>query len=232
MFLHFVKAVTKHWWALMSCAVFTIIGIVAAASNRSNSWIVWVSGAAAVILLLVASFLAWRDKYTDLQNALITIQIERDKSLQPDLALRWELLPEEIHFGTFQQSEKHILVHNRSEEYVYNVQIAPVSLGNGLAFDLIPEIPPGVQEIVVGRWGDHSSLTTNYICFFEGTETEAAEKNLYVKKPHNRGISDSWFKIPLSVTYDCHGVKWQSSFEFTYDPGSQSHFEKKSENRL
>jgi hypothetical protein len=60
---HYCKALWKRWWALMSCAVFTGIGIYAAWYGKSNSWIVWVSCITTVIMFLVASFLAWNEEY-------------------------------------------------------------------------------------------------------------------------------------------------------------------------
>ena len=131
-----------------------------------------------------------------------------------------------------QRTEKHILVQNRSNEYIYNVQVSPISLGTGLAFDPIAEIPPDGQQLAVGRWDGRSRNTTNYIYFFGPTEMEAKEKRLYVKKLHDRGLSSEWFKIPMTVKYEAHGFKWESSFEFTYDPGDESYFEKSSGRRL
>ncbi len=59
----FFKALYKHWWALMSCAAFTGIGIYASWSGKGSRWIVDASGVAAVILFVVAAFRAWKDEY-------------------------------------------------------------------------------------------------------------------------------------------------------------------------
>lgn len=59
----YLKALGRHWWSLLSCAVFTIIGVTAALENWSNGWIARVSVGAAVILFLVASALAWTDEH-------------------------------------------------------------------------------------------------------------------------------------------------------------------------
>lgn len=53
----------------MSCAVFTIIGTVQLLFQRSNRWAIWAIFGAAFGLLLVASFLAWQDQYTENQAA-------------------------------------------------------------------------------------------------------------------------------------------------------------------
>jgi hypothetical protein len=59
----YAKALWKHWWTLLSCAVFTFISLIVALTNRSNMWIVRATGISAFALLLVASYLAWQDEY-------------------------------------------------------------------------------------------------------------------------------------------------------------------------
>jgi len=59
----YCKALGKHWWSLLSCAIFTLISIIAAWMNKSNGWVAGMSAATAVILLFVASALAWNDQY-------------------------------------------------------------------------------------------------------------------------------------------------------------------------
>jgi hypothetical protein len=58
-----------HWWSLMSCAVFTAIGTIQAHFQKSNRWLVWAVFVAALFLLFVSSFLAWRDQYRENQVA-------------------------------------------------------------------------------------------------------------------------------------------------------------------
>jgi hypothetical protein len=66
--LQFLKALLRQWWALMSCAVFTIIGIWAAARGKSNTWTVEISFAAAAFLLLMAAYRAWKEEYVQNRN--------------------------------------------------------------------------------------------------------------------------------------------------------------------
>lgn len=54
-----------HWMPLMSCAAFTLIGVVVLAFNKSNRWALWATFGVAVAMLLLASFLAWRDQYRE-----------------------------------------------------------------------------------------------------------------------------------------------------------------------
>jgi len=233
MILAYLKALGKHLWTLLSCAVFTIIALVAAGTNRSNTWQVWVSVGAAAILLHVASFLVWQDECKKASEAISALDSERSRVEQPDIALVWDWLAFEkkVH-DTYGSTEKHILIHNRSREYVYNVQISPILLGKSLTFDRVPEIPPNEQHLSEGRWEGRSSRTTNYVYFFSPAEAEAREKNLFITKPHDRGLSSEVFKIPMTVTYEARGLRWESSFQFTYDPGEESYFEKLSGRRL
>lgn len=64
-----IKAVTRHLWALMSCAIFTAIGFYAAFASKNNEWIVRSTFLAAVVCLFMACFLAWKDEHTKLLEA-------------------------------------------------------------------------------------------------------------------------------------------------------------------
>lgn len=59
----YLKALWKHWWTLLSCAVFTVVTLIQALGNRSSTWMVWATGICASALLLVAAFLTWKDEY-------------------------------------------------------------------------------------------------------------------------------------------------------------------------
>lgn len=59
----FAKALAKRWWASMSCAVFTLLGMYAAATNKSNSWMFWACCIAAAVFFFVASFGAWNEEH-------------------------------------------------------------------------------------------------------------------------------------------------------------------------
>ena len=61
----YLQTLWVHWWALMSCAVFTVIGVIVLAFNKSNRWALWATFGAAVAMLLWGSFLAWSDQYTE-----------------------------------------------------------------------------------------------------------------------------------------------------------------------
>jgi hypothetical protein len=59
----YLWALLRRWWALMSCAAFTIIGWYAAAHSKGNEWFGAVMWVAAALMFLVASFFAWKEQY-------------------------------------------------------------------------------------------------------------------------------------------------------------------------
>src|SRR5258708_899183 len=59
----FSSGLLKHLWALMGCAAFTLIGIVAAAQDRSNKWVVGVSAATAAVFFVAAAYKTWADEH-------------------------------------------------------------------------------------------------------------------------------------------------------------------------
>ena len=52
----------------MSCAVFTILGMWVLYANKTNTWALQATFGLAVFCLFWACFLAWRDKYHEVQN--------------------------------------------------------------------------------------------------------------------------------------------------------------------
>jgi hypothetical protein len=58
----FAKALCRHWWALLSSAVLTVIALYGLARGESNKWVLLVSAVAAIIMFLVAAFLAWNEE--------------------------------------------------------------------------------------------------------------------------------------------------------------------------
>jgi hypothetical protein len=71
-FLRYINAVRKHWWVLMSCAFFTVLGAWILYADKSNAWAIRATFAVAGICLLWAGYLAWLDEYT------IRIQCENE----------------------------------------------------------------------------------------------------------------------------------------------------------
>lgn len=67
-FLAFCRAVGRHWWALMSCAIFTLLGAYVLYAHKSDKWAFWATGIMAVFCLLMACYLAWVDEYKEVQK--------------------------------------------------------------------------------------------------------------------------------------------------------------------
>lgn len=167
---------------------------------------------------------------TEMQNLKDQLREEHERSVQPDVALVWDWTDDEKpHKDLMGQTEKHILIQNRSDHHIYNVQVETIKLPCELRFDLINEIGPHAQEKALGRWDGRSSLITNYVYFFSRPENEqgALENGWVHKKEHNRGMSDSFLKIPMAITYEARNRRWRCEFEFVYDPGDESMFLKK-----
>jgi hypothetical protein len=59
----FIKEWFKDWFGLMGCAIFTFVGIYAAATEKSSAWVVWASAVAGAAMFFVASFQAWKRQY-------------------------------------------------------------------------------------------------------------------------------------------------------------------------
>ena len=171
------------------------------------------------------------NKVDSLQDEL---QLERERIQQPDIALVWDW-PEDQRKTKILTSgtEKSILIANRSDRCIYNVQIESVLLHQTLSFDLINEIKPNTEHVALARWNGRSSAQTNYIYFFskEENEKELVAKGWRCKKTHNRGFSETFDKIPMALTYDANDTKWRCEFEFIYDV-EESLFIKKSGHRV
>lgn len=69
----FLEALWKHWWALMSSAVLSLISVYAARQHKTNSWVFSVSCVAAVLMFFVAAFRAWNEQHIKLEGALAKI---------------------------------------------------------------------------------------------------------------------------------------------------------------
>ena len=166
------------------------------------------------------------------------IEVKKSECIQqPDVALVWNWSEDQSNakdlFG-LSETDKSILVHNRSGQYIYNVQIEPIVLRQTLTFDTINEIAPGTQNLALGRWDNQSSLQTNYVHFFgnNANEQEASNKGWVHKKLHNRGLSDLFLKVPMAIQYQSGRTTWRCEFDFDYDIGDDSLFCRRSGQRI
>jgi hypothetical protein len=61
--LLFLKAIFRHWWALMSCAAFTLLGIWATYAKKDRMWILWASFTLALGCFMFAAYRTWADQH-------------------------------------------------------------------------------------------------------------------------------------------------------------------------
>jgi hypothetical protein len=82
--LRFLDAVRKHWWPLMSCAVFTLLGMWVLYANKSNAWALQATFGLAVFCLFWACFLAWRDKEKEVEELKTKLEgLEASRNASP-----------------------------------------------------------------------------------------------------------------------------------------------------
>lgn len=65
-FLRYLDAVRKHFWVLMSCAIFTMLGAWILYADKNNAWAIRATFAVAGFCLFLACFMAWRDEHKSL----------------------------------------------------------------------------------------------------------------------------------------------------------------------
>lgn len=83
----FVAALLAHWWALMSCAIFTLLGFWEAVLKKSRRWHTRATFYAAVFCLFLASFFAWNDEHNKVNSDASTIR-NLKRQLNPSLTGR------------------------------------------------------------------------------------------------------------------------------------------------
>jgi hypothetical protein len=162
----FIEAVGRHWWALMSCAIFTGLGVFIAWGNKSNMWAVEASIAAAVICVFIACYLAWRDE----RKGVLKSEAERNKiqkmyeDQRPILGLN--LVGTE---GMKAWMETNIPVHfaiqHLSGRVATSVRFDPIisKLGKyALQFDAIAHVDPPVQKVMTYDVQDVGHISLGY----------------------------------------------------------------------
>lgn len=152
-------------------------------------------------------------------------------SAHPDIALVWELTDDQKRaLKLIGDLDKTILVHNRSGQYIYNVQIGSLRLSDEMLFEQLNEIAPNDKRLAIGRWNGTSTSLLSYIFFFgdDANERQGEQLGWRKRKSHNRGISGWVWDIPMTLSYESPvGTKWKDCFEFHYDPGDVSTFTKR-----
>jgi hypothetical protein len=196
------------------------VTILGAESNKAENFTIRAGRNSALQMVKLSDVPA--ERVTD---RLLTKVHQEPNIQQPDVALKWEF-PKDVRKinNLMGRTEKDIIIHNRSNEYVYNVRISTIELGAHMVFDLITELAPDKEHVAVARWDGKSTQQTQYIYFFSHVEEEARQKGLLQNKPDNTGLRSEWYKIPVAVHYEARNVKWEVQLEFTYDPTQESFF--------
>lgn len=167
---------------------------------------------------------------------LVVFWPELDPADQPDVVLVWDWTPEQRQYSSLSNGymSKVILVHNRSDEWVYNVHISAIELAKKMTFDDITEVKPGGQVSAIGRWDGKNTGDTQYVYYFSLNENEemAARRKWTYKKQHARGLSDGFTKIPMCITYETNKRAWEWRCKFIYDGDVETMFEKTSSRRI
>ena len=81
----FIKGLLKHWWALLSCAAFTILAVLAAESNESNSWTIRGTVALAGVFFIIATYRTWRDEHQQVDSLHDKISVLTERNTKPDI---------------------------------------------------------------------------------------------------------------------------------------------------
>jgi hypothetical protein len=200
----FGGALLKRWWALMSCAVFTFIGLYGLILQKSNRWIIGASFFAAIVLFLVAAFLAWNDEHS------AKLKLESDV-IAPKIDLGW---------GPNGSPQKHLIIENSGTVDAYDLQIQDVSLTPNLkgTFDQVTRLRPKGQ-FIIDPWLTGRGISQ------APSKTRDFEMILYssgdLPQEYTTSTSDgrlAEIRCPLVIAFkDYGGNQYEASFEFVTD---------------
>jgi hypothetical protein len=130
----FIKALCKHWWAMMSSALLTLVGLYALWERKSNQWIVAASIGAALLFFVAAAFLAWNEERIGLEDEIA-------KGGRPDLTAQFEVV------GSPPRTM--LILHNSSPAPAVGVNIQDIHSGTKV---LRFSSPNPVRSGVPGTW--------------------------------------------------------------------------------
>lgn len=206
----FIKALSKEWWSLMSCAVFTIIGLYSAIRNKSNTWVVVASFVAAVLLFCVAAYRTWKHEYDAKIEALGKHYKER-----PLLILEVTRHDGSISFwnGVIARNERIFNIQNYGERAARFITIKPIpsALGNlTLCFSQIDVLPVTgsctVRFEVLEKNGRSSSSTEIFLQFLRDHPPDA-EKLYFDTAITYRDMDDKEVTNPVKMECECRLLK-------------------------
>jgi hypothetical protein len=208
--LLFSGAIVKKWWTLMSCAMFTFLGLYSLVFQKSNAWVIAASVIAGLGLFFWAAFLAWDEEHK------ARVKAESDL-VAPKIDLNWELAG--IDFGT-RSGEKHLIVENSGAVDAYDLQIQDLSLTPNLkaTFDQITRLQPK-GRFVTDPWltGKGISFAPSKARDFEMILFSSGDlPSEYTTLTSGGNLAE--IRCPLVVSFkDCSGNRYEASFEFITD---------------
>ena len=174
----FSKAVLAHWWTLMSCAVFTIAGVVLAILRLDVRWAVGVTAALAAFFLFLGCYLAWREEY--LRNiGGVEIQIDWHSGEPSSFSI---VEPDAIGF------------HNRGTEYATNIVAGAFSRSDlvWLHGIEVPSIGPGDTRVVEAIFNRQTGVGTAEVGYMKEILEESREAiTIPVRYTNQRGATFS-----------------------------------------
>lgn len=106
-------AILKRWWAFMSCAVFTFIGLYSAYAGKSSHWVAVASSFAAIALFLVASYGAWHQEHKRAEDAIAEnkkqlSEAQAESQPKPNLQQAWNELASKFESLASNSVTKHV----------------------------------------------------------------------------------------------------------------------------
>lgn len=179
----FLKGLLKRWWALMSCAAFTIVGVYAAAFNEAPDWIVRSSIALGVFFLLLGAFLTWRDTYIQLVG-------EKEAHSGPVIVVEYDC--DVKHRPTDKQKPITLRTLPGSGD-AFTIQVQPIVNGNRTAkFSTISDLAMGESNVADHIVDGVGLIFRNdlYLIFEEGCSKIQDTKEYFTPRA-----------IPLKVAY-------------------------------
>jgi hypothetical protein len=153
----FFRALWKHWWALMSSAVFTGLGVYAAWQGKTNHWVVAASIIAGVGLFYFAAFRSWKEEHKKCEDEIA-------KRGQPQLTAE---------FMVFDNPPRTVLMlYNSSDIPAVNLFVQEIRHGSKVLQFFVPKPVRSGPGTWVDSWilenGRHDE--NDIMAFFSGME--------------------------------------------------------------